>query len=144
MNTKTYMNLIIEKKIKERFKRYLIKFIIIIIIIIIYPIYYFKPKKRKNLFNLLIHHTKHNVPNKQNNYFNYYTNSNYSYYACIANIGKYENRYAREFVEHYISLRVEKFYLMDDNIIGGEKLLDVLQDYVDKGFVEIFYERGKK
>lgn len=33
---------------------------------------------------------------------------------------------------------------MDDNIIGGEKLLDVLQDYVDKGFVEIFDKRGKK
>lgn len=62
MNTNTEMNLIIEKKINEKFKRkkrvlisklkrYLIKSIIIIIIIIICLIYYFKPKKRKRHFH---------------------------------------------------------------------------------------------
>ena len=68
----------------------------------------------------------------------------YKYFACVTNIGKFENKYAREFIEHYLSIGVEKFYLMDDNLIDGEKLTDVLQDYVNKGIVTILDNRGKK
>ena len=52
-------------------------------------------------------------------------------------MAKLENRYARELVEYYISLGVEKFYLGDDNLLNTEKLSDVLQDYIDSGIVEI-------
>ncbi len=74
----------------------------------------------------------------------YLYENNYKYFSCIANTAKFENRYAREFIEHYLSIGVEKFYLMDDNLINGEKLIDVLQDYVNKNIVEIIDNRGKK
>ena len=74
---------------------------------------------------------------------NIYGNNN-TYFACIANIGKFENLYAREFVEHYISLGVEKFYLMDDNLLNSEKLSDVLLNYIDKNIVSIIDNRGKR
>lgn len=69
---------------------------------------------------------------------------NNNYFGCISNIGKLENLFAREFVEYYISLEVEKFYLLDDNSLGSEKLSDVLQDYIDKNIVEIIDNKGKK
>ena len=74
----------------------------------------------------------------------YLYENNYKYFSCIANTAKFDNRYAREFIEHYLSIGVEKFYLMDDNLINGEKLIDVLQDYVNKNIVEIIDNRGKK
>ena len=74
----------------------------------------------------------------------YFIQNKYKYFSCVANTGKFENKYAREFIEHYLSLGVEKFYLMDDNLIDGERLVDVLKDYVNKSIVKIIDNRGKK
>ena len=57
---------------------------------------------------------------------------------------KMENRYIRELVEYYLKLGVEKFYFADDNELDGEKASDALQDYIDKGIVEIKDVRGLK
>ena len=68
-------------------------------------------------------------------------NNNYRYFSCFVGRGRSENRYVRELVEHYISIGVEKFYLGDDNPLGTEKFADVIQDYIDKKIVNVYYYR---
>lgn len=58
--------------------------------------------------------------------------------VAICAIGRLENRYAVEWVEHYNSLGVDKIYIYDNNRVeDGELLSDVLQPYIEAGFVEI-------
>ena len=61
----------------------------------------------------------------------------YIYHTCVVAKGKYENLYAREFVEYYLSIGVEKFYLGDDNEEHLENLGEVLHDYIKKGIVDV-------
>lgn len=68
----------------------------------------------------------------------------YKYFSCFCGMGRYENLYARELIQHYISLGVEKFYLGDNNYKNTEKLSDVLQDYINNGTVEITNLIGTK
>ena len=63
--------------------------------------------------------------------------------VCICSLGKKENKYIKEYVEHYISLGVDKIYLYDNNDIGDEKFEDVLSDYVKNDLVQIINYRGK-
>ena len=63
--------------------------------------------------------------------------------VCICTLGKKENRYIREFVQFYEKLRIDKIFLYDNNDINDEKFEEVINDYVDKGLVEIFNWRGK-
>ena len=63
--------------------------------------------------------------------------------VCICSLGKKENKYIKEYVEHYIALGVDKIYLYDNNDIGDEKFEDVLSDYVKNDFVQIINYRGK-
>ena len=63
--------------------------------------------------------------------------------VAICAIGRLENRYAREWVEHYNSLGVDKIFIYDNNRISdGELFADVLQPYIEAGFVEITYFDG--
>ena len=64
--------------------------------------------------------------------------------VCICTLGKEENRYIKEFVEHYKNYGVDKIYLYDNNDIDGEKFENVIQKYVDNKFVEINNWRGIK
>ena len=64
--------------------------------------------------------------------------------VCLCTLGKKENRYAREFVEYYKKLDVDKIYLYDNNDVDGEKLEEPIDDYVKNGFVEILNWRGQK
>ena len=52
--------------------------------------------------------------------------------------------YVREFVEFYEKLGVDKIFLYDNNDIDGEKFEEVVNDYIDKGFVEVLNWRGTK
>lgn len=52
-------------------------------------------------------------------------------------MGKKENLYAREMVEHHKKLGFDKFIIVDNNIPNTEKFSDVLEDYIDDGLVEI-------
>ena len=60
-----------------------------------------------------------------------------NYFACFMTTAKRENRYARELIEYYLKLGVEKFIFADNNSPNTEKLSDVIQDYIDKGIVDI-------
>jgi len=62
--------------------------------------------------------------------------------ALIA-IGRRENLYAREFVEHYKNLGFANVIIMDNNYDGEEHFEEVLQDYIDEGFVIIEDYRNK-
>ena len=65
--------------------------------------------------------------------------------VAICAIGRLENRYAVEWVEHYNSLGVDKIFIYDNNRVeDGELLSDVLQPYIEAGFVEIVYFEGKQ
>ena len=74
-------------------------------------------------------------------------NLNYNYNnskVCLCTLGKNENLYAKEFVEHYWKYGVDKIIIYDNNDINGENFNDVIFDYIKKKFVEIINYRGKK
>jgi len=55
--------------------------------------------------------------------------------ACL----KMEELYIKEWLDWHISIGVNHFYLCDNNDKDYEpKLQDVIQDYIDKGIVEVF------
>ena len=75
----------------------------------------------------------------------YYDLKNYkSEKVCICTFGKEENRYIREFISHYEKYGVDNIFLYDNNDIKGERFEDVINDYIEKGFVKIFNFRGQK
>ncbi len=60
--------------------------------------------------------------------------------VAVCAIGRLENRYAVEWVEHYNALGVDKIFIYDNNRLeDGELFSDVLQPYIEAGFVEIIY-----
>ena len=62
---------------------------------------------------------------------------------CLCTLGKQENRYINEFVQHYKKYGVDKIYLYDNNDEDGEKFEEVISSDIEKGFVEIINWRGK-
>ena len=63
--------------------------------------------------------------------------------VAVCAIGRLENRYAVEWVEHYNSLGVDKIFIYDNNRVSdGELFADVLQPYIEAGFVEVVYFDG--
>lgn len=63
--------------------------------------------------------------------------------VCACVIGKRENLYVREFVEHYKLYGVDKIFIYDNNEIEGEAFDNVLSDYISNEFVKIINYRGK-
>ena len=59
--------------------------------------------------------------------------------CCIA---KMENDYIRFFVEYYKNLHFDKIFIYDNNNTDGEKFEDVINDYIQSGFVDIIDFRG--
>ena len=57
--------------------------------------------------------------------------------VCLCTIAKEENRYIKEFIEHYKNYDIDKIYLYDNNNKNGEKLEDVINDYIKSGLVEL-------
>ena len=62
--------------------------------------------------------------------------------VCLCTPARKENRYIREFVQHYKKYGVDKIFLYDNNDLNGENFDDILKDYVSKGFVEVLIWRG--
>ena len=62
---------------------------------------------------------------------------------CICTLGKQENLYIREYLNHYKNYGVNKVYLYDNNDINGEKFEDAIDDFIKSGFVELNNWRGK-
>ena len=61
---------------------------------------------------------------------------------CI--ICKTENLYIQEFIDHYRNLGYNHIFIYDNNDVDGERLEDVIQKEIDKGFVSIINYRGDK
>lgn len=62
--------------------------------------------------------------------------------VALCAIAKNENLYIREWVEWYNNLGISKIFLYDNNDIDGERFEDVINDYIESGFVEIIDKRG--
>lgn len=58
---------------------------------------------------------------------------------CLCAIAKNENKYLREFVEHYKKIGYNKIFLYDNNDIFGEKFEEVIKDYIINEFVKVIY-----
>lgn len=132
-------------------------YILIIIFIIIYNIINKNSNNTKNiwynkfiLINELIKNYEYLYTYCRDNIlkpnFNEYEIKNYSNTKingiCICAVGKSENLYAKEFVEYYLSLKVDKIIIVDNNELDGERYEDVLKDYIKKLIVEIIDARG--
>ena len=62
--------------------------------------------------------------------------------VCICSIGKKENIYIKEFVDHYKKIGYNKIFLYDNNDINDERFEYVIQNEVNEGFVSIINYRG--
>ena len=124
-------------KVKKRNQicYYVFNFIIIIILIFLFLLYLIfnlqKSILKINNININLNSTKNNNISKQTK-------------VCVCTPAKEENRYIREFIQHYEKYGVDKMFLYDNNEIEGEKFDDILKDYISKGFVEVLNWRGKK
>ena len=58
--------------------------------------------------------------------------------VAVVCIGRLENRYAVEFVEHYKKLGFDQIIILNNNHDGEEQFEDVLQSYIDDGFITLF------
>ena len=63
--------------------------------------------------------------------------------VCLCTLGKKENLYAKEFVDHYKNLGINKIFIYDNNEKNDERFDLVLKDYINNGLVEIIDFRGK-
>jgi len=61
---------------------------------------------------------------------------------CVCTCGKNENRYVREFVEHYKKYGIDKIFIYDNNANDDEKFESVISDYINNGYVEIYNYRN--
>ena len=62
---------------------------------------------------------------------------------CLCVIGKNENLYAREFVEHYKTIGYNNIFIYDNNDKNGEHFEEVIDDYIKNGFVKIINYRER-
>ena len=74
--------------------------------------------------------------------FKYNININNKLKVCVCTLGRNENLYIREFVTHYEKYGVDKIFLYDNNKKDGERFEDVIDDYINKNFVELLDWRG--
>ena len=57
--------------------------------------------------------------------------------VALCSIVKNENLYIREFIEHYKKIGYNKIFIYDNNEKNGENLGDVINDYINSGFVNL-------
>ena len=62
--------------------------------------------------------------------------------VLLCTIGKEENKYIKEFINHYRKLKIKKIILYDNNNIDGENFQDILKNDIANNFVEIINYRG--
>ena len=64
--------------------------------------------------------------------------------VALCCIGRLENQYAVEYVEYYKSIGFDKIFIYDNNHDVEEHFEDVLQSYIDDGFVTVIDYRNKE
>ena len=62
---------------------------------------------------------------------------------ALVGIGRKENLYAREWVDHHLKLGFDHVFIADNNLESEERFEDVLGDYVEHGKVTIVNFRNK-
>lgn len=62
--------------------------------------------------------------------------------TALVAIGRRENDYAREWVEHHLTLGFDHIYIYDNNHKGEDRFEDVIGDYVEQGSVSIIDYRN--
>ena len=100
-----------------------------------HPLKKIKPEERINIFKL-----EDSIDFKR---MKEEKKDKYIYDICIVTTAKYENLYARQYVEYYLKLGVDKFYIGDDNPENTENLFDILDDYIKKGIVDVETMRAR-
>ena len=73
-------------------------------------------------------------------YYNYCSNK---LKVCLCTVGKLENKYIIEFIEHYKKYGIDKIFLYDNNEIKGERFDSLLYGYIRNNYVKIINYRGK-
>ena len=64
--------------------------------------------------------------------------------VALCCIGRLENRYIKEFVEHYKKIGVDKIFIYDNNHDEEEHFEDVIECYIKDNFVDIINYRNKE
>jgi len=60
---------------------------------------------------------------------NYYFIHKKNIQICLCTLGKEENKYVREYINHYFKYGVDKIFIYDNNDINGESFDLAIQDY---------------
>jgi len=63
--------------------------------------------------------------------------------VAVCCIGRMENKYIKEYVEHYKNLGVDNIFLYDNNYDGEETFEEIINDYIENGFVKVINFRNK-
>ena len=70
---------------------------------------------------------------------NFYSKLNDDIKICLCVITKNENLCVREFVEHYKNIGYNNIFLYDNNEKNGENVKEVINGYIQNGFVKLLY-----
>ena len=60
----------------------------------------------------------------------------------VMTCAKNEEDYIVEWIEHYLGLGFDKLFIVDNNDVGNDGLINKVQGYVDRGVVQVFDCRG--
>jgi disulfide oxidoreductase YuzD len=90
--------------------------------------------------SILEKHSFEEYLNKFKNIFKKVAEENNVAICCI---GRRENTYIKEYVEYYKNLGVDNIFLYDNNYDGEEIFEDVINDYIEDGFVKVINFRNK-
>ena len=60
----------------------------------------------------------------------------------VMTCAKNEEDYIVEWIEHYLGLGFDKLFIVDNNDVGNDGLINKIQGYVDRGVVQVFDCRG--
>jgi hypothetical protein len=59
-------------------------------------------------------------------------------------VAKDENKYIKEFMEHYKKLEINKIIIYDNNDINGEYIQEIIKNDIENNYVKIINYRGFK
>lgn len=108
------------------------------------------PKSKEEISNLIMKHKRNN-----NIYNHIYINKYLPFKesrneikkirnSLVCTVAKNENKYIREWVEHYKSIGISHIIIYDNNKEGDEKYEEELNDFIKEGYVDIINIRGKE
>ena len=149
-NSLQFLKLISQNVLQDKRMRYInllfkFSFLFLIILLLFYNL--IGEKKNFNFQN----YKKSAFSKQRNNNFKKYEHSiikenniSNNIRVCICTLGKEENNYIQEFVDYYYKIGVDKIFLYDNNDLEGENFENVINFYINKGFVELLNWRGTK